>query len=277
MKRTSKITLVFASCFLSVLFLCSTVSFAKTVPKKLVLNHKNLTLYEGETETLQVVSVKPKKASKKVIWKSKKPGVVSVSSKGKVIAKKEGETVIKAISKKNPKVFKSIKITVKKIPQKIEIDQKVEIDQKAEKEFAVNGGMYKFSDSSLMEWKNTLYGLDSYREKGYVVISSKEAFQVLAGGVLVLSPYAETDFETDSLVLIECSLFRACEEKISKFASKFDASGKLCGQVTVQYKRQEDEPGVSYPDVMDDYVIVLRLSKEDAAMIDYFECKIEKM
>lgn len=265
MKRKSNITLVFAICFLSVLLLCSTVSFAKTAPKKLVLNHKNLTLYAGETETLQVISVKPKKASQNVIWKSKKPGVASVSSKGKVIAKKAGKTEIKAISKKNPKVFKSIKITVKKSPQKVE------------KEIKIDGGIYNLSKGDSEGMKSKLYNLDAYRKKGYAVIRSKEEFQVLAGGVSILSPYAETDFETDSLVLIECSLFRACEEQISKFASKFDASGKLCGQVVVQYKRQEDEPGVSYPDVMDDYVIVLRLSKEDAAMIDYFECKVEKM
>lgn len=66
----------------------STVSAEAATMK---LNKKTLTLAVGSTYTLKV-----KKASGKVKWKSSKKSVVSVSSKGKVTAKKIGSAKITA-------------------------------------------------------------------------------------------------------------------------------------------------------------------------------------
>ena len=59
------------------------VSTAKAVAPK--LNKSKLTLYIGSNYTLKV-----KKASGKVKWTSGKKSVATVSSKGKVVAKKAG-------------------------------------------------------------------------------------------------------------------------------------------------------------------------------------------
>ena len=67
---------------------------------------KSVTLTEGQKKQLSV-----KKSWKKVRWKSNKPGIVSVSAKGKVTAKKAGKATVTAkCGKKKQKYL----ITVKK-------------------------------------------------------------------------------------------------------------------------------------------------------------------
>ena len=65
------------------------VSTAKAAAPK--LNKSKLTLYIGSNYTLKV-----KKASGKVKWTSGKKSVATVSSKGKVVAKKAGKAKITA-------------------------------------------------------------------------------------------------------------------------------------------------------------------------------------
>ena len=67
---------------------------------------KSVTLTVGQKKKLSV-----KKSWKKVRWKSSKPGIVSVSSKGKIKAKKAGKATITARSGKKKQKFR---ITVKK-------------------------------------------------------------------------------------------------------------------------------------------------------------------
>ena len=67
---------------------------------------KSVTLTVGQKKKLSV-----KKSWKKVRWKSSKPGVVSVSSKGKIKARKAGKATITARSGKKKQKFR---ITVKK-------------------------------------------------------------------------------------------------------------------------------------------------------------------
>ncbi len=73
---------------------------------KVKLNKKKITLYVGKTTTLKVKGTK-----KKVKWSSSKKSVATVSSKGKVKAKKKGTTTITA--KVGGKKYKC-KVTVKK-------------------------------------------------------------------------------------------------------------------------------------------------------------------
>ena len=66
----------------------------------------SVTLTVGQKKQLSV-----KKSWKKVRWKSSKPGIVSVSSKGRIKAKKAGKATITARSGKKKQKFR---ITVKK-------------------------------------------------------------------------------------------------------------------------------------------------------------------
>ena len=72
---------------------------------------KSVTLPVGQKKKLSV-----KKSWKKVRWKSSKPGVVSVSSKGKIKARKAGKATVTAKSGKKKQKFL---ITVKKSQIKI--------------------------------------------------------------------------------------------------------------------------------------------------------------
>lgn len=67
---------------------------------------KSVTLTEGQKKQLSV-----KKSWKKVQWKSNKPGIVSVSAKGKITAKMAGKATVTAKSGKKKQKFL---ITVKK-------------------------------------------------------------------------------------------------------------------------------------------------------------------
>lgn len=81
----------------------------KSIPKlkvKVALNKKSITLYVGKTQKLKVNGTK-----KKVKWSSSKKSVASVSSSGKVTAKKKGSATITATVGKTK--FKC-KVTVKK-------------------------------------------------------------------------------------------------------------------------------------------------------------------
>lgn len=103
--RTKKIINVFV-CFLMAFILVSGVLFNDNMvyaasPK---LNRKSATLQVGDT-----LQLKLKNTRKKVRWTSGKKSVATVSSKGKVKAKKPGKAVIKA--KCNKKTY-SCKINV---------------------------------------------------------------------------------------------------------------------------------------------------------------------
>lgn len=61
---------------------------AASKPKKITMNKKKITLEVGKTFKLKVKTVKPKKASKAVTYKSNKKSVATVSKKGVVKGKK---------------------------------------------------------------------------------------------------------------------------------------------------------------------------------------------
>ena len=223
---------------------------------------------------MNLSSVKPKKASKAVIFKSRKPKIASVSADGCVLAKKAGKTEILVFSQKDPKVQKSIKITVKKRPKK------------TEKTYILKSGIYKIADEDVGAVQQSLKGLYGIKAKGYEIIPTKEDYKSLKQQLKkngcknsheFLKSFAGTDFKNKSLVIVRCLLFRTYDESIAGVAAKFDSSGKLCGTITVQYKKKEDVPGMAYPQAMEDYIVILEMPKKDAAMIDYFECESVKL
>ena len=74
--------------------------------------------------TLKVKSVKPSKASKKVTWKSSNRKIATVTSSGKVKARKEGTVTITATSKNNPRVKAKCRIKVYKATKTIKLNSK---------------------------------------------------------------------------------------------------------------------------------------------------------
>ena len=84
-----------------------------TAPKatKLMLSASTLTLNRKQTKTLKVTFT-PANADKTVTWKSSKPGVATVSAKGKVKALKKGTTTI-TVTATNGKKKASCVVTVK--------------------------------------------------------------------------------------------------------------------------------------------------------------------
>ncbi len=66
----------------------------------------------GKTVKVSVKSVKPKKASKAVTYKSSNKKIATVSKKGVVTGKAPGKVKITVTSKKNKKLKKTVKITV---------------------------------------------------------------------------------------------------------------------------------------------------------------------
>ena len=70
----------------------SSFAATKTV-KSIKLSNKKITLTVGQSKTLKA-TVKPAGTNKKVVWKSSNKAVVTVSSKGKLKAKKTGTAVI---------------------------------------------------------------------------------------------------------------------------------------------------------------------------------------
>jgi hypothetical protein len=87
----------------------TTAAVPASAAAKPALNKTKLTLTVGQTATLKVKNAAKKETVK---WASKKKAVASVTSKGKVTAKKKGTTVISATLKKAGKTLKC-NVTVK--------------------------------------------------------------------------------------------------------------------------------------------------------------------
>ncbi len=98
----------------ALLFLLLLICMNMTAPAHAATKH--VTLTAGQRKQLSF-----KKSRKKVRWKSSKPGIASVSSRGKVTAKKAGKTVITAKSGKKKQKFL---VTVKKSRIKVIIGGK---------------------------------------------------------------------------------------------------------------------------------------------------------
>ena len=293
MNKQHFFTQFFTFCLICAFFLCPMAVSAKPAPRKLVLNHKELTLSVGESKSLKVISVKPKKASPKVTWKSKKPGIASVSGKGLLLAKKPGKTEIIAVSKKNSSVKKSIKITVKKSvpavpsgestdknPVKAPAPKPTETSKEITSD-SFKSGIHKLGGNSyaLQRTMKDLYG---YGKKGYQTISSKKNLKTLKTNLLkngykdadtLLNPYMDANFKNNSLAFIPTMLFRAYDEQITGYSIAKDHSGKRCCTVTIQYKRLKDDPDMCYATVMDEYLTILELPKTTLSSIDYFNCQ----
>ncbi|MDE6906712.1 MAG: Ig-like domain-containing protein [Lachnospiraceae bacterium] len=284
MNKTRKtIWFVLSICFICMIFTMPVSAKGKSVtkknvPKKIVLNRTELLLYPGEERKLRVEYIKPEKASAKVVWKSKRKAVAAISPKGELKARKQGKTTITAISKKNPKVKAVVKVTVKKRPEKKE----------KECVFKAKRHAYNSSDKWLDVYANINHlepvifrnkedileyvrcarifhvknnkGYDTYDE--VIKMNKREWYKETSG--TFFKAYLNMDFEKESLLVF----FSRCLT-ISSLETKFDANGKLRGIIGFQTIRTRNRGiglGVTAIDT-----VALKISKQDEAMIDYYQ------
>ncbi len=264
MKRKKCIKQIVILHLLGILFFCPTAISARQI----TVNVKKLTLYAGESKNIKVRAVSPSNVSKAVVFKSIKPQVASISAQGRIKAKKEGKTEILVISKKDPGIKTSVKITVKKVPKK------------TEREYLVKGGIHKLSLSEHTVWQQTQKKLYRNGGKGYEIIWSKDDFESLARTLKkngcpdsrkFLQWFNNTNFKKHSLIIMTCSLFQAYDESVAGFSTEFDTFGMLRGTVQIRYKKQDTVPGIFYPQILDNYIVIWKMPKKDAAMTDYFK------
>lgn len=91
------------------------VQAAGSKPVSMTLNMSQKTIDLNSIYQIKVKTVKPKKASKAVLYKTSNSKIASVSAKGIVKGKKEGIAKITIQSKANKKLKKTVKITVKRL------------------------------------------------------------------------------------------------------------------------------------------------------------------
>ena len=250
--RTKKLYILSVLCMLCMFCTLPVAAKGKPQPKKLVLSRKEILLYVGETKRLSVEKVKPQNASAKAIWSSRKSRVATVSPKGLVTAKRAGKTSIVATSKKNPKAVASVNVIVKKRPKK------------AEKECSVTADAYRRKGreaGSIIRSREDLKEIlkDMVRRRNYK--SYRDALRRAPQAA-----YRNMDFEKETLVLL--GTYHK-ETDITSCRTRLDADGKLRAVITIPYKKQIDD-GRPRPTEVVSYILALRISKKDAAMIDEY-------
>lgn len=78
------------------------------------MNQNSILLYEGEKEDVSNVFEKIGEKQPQIIWKTQDKNVVTISSKGKITAKKAGKTKITVVSRKKSKAKSYYKSNSKK-------------------------------------------------------------------------------------------------------------------------------------------------------------------
>ena len=100
-----------------------TADAASIKPKSFTIAISSKQIDVGQKVTVKIKNVKPKNASRNVIWKSSDKTIAKVSSRGVITGVGEGSVKITATSKVNKKLKKSVKIIVKKGDSKTDSDK----------------------------------------------------------------------------------------------------------------------------------------------------------
>lgn len=126
------------------------------------LNKPSLTLYKGKTYTLKA-TVKPKTYNSGIKWSSSANKYATVSSKGKITAKKSGRTVITAQTKNGKKATCIIKVKERKAT-KVKLSRK-SLTLKVGRKYALKATVYPKNTTDTKKW--------TINKKGIVKVSSK--------------------------------------------------------------------------------------------------------
>ena len=144
-------------------------------------------------------------------------------------------------------------------------------NQKAAAENVVKKEMVCKTNGTIYQWKN-----DSWRIKKKTIRTKKEfkKFQTVLKkkqekGLrkMLKKQYAGTNFRKKSIVLVPQLLSPYMNYKYKAMVTKFDAKGKLVGEIQIERSGNMDKPGVSYPAIVKTYVMVVRVPKAQEAMI----------
>lgn len=147
--------------------------------------------------------------------------------------------------------------------------------QKAASETAVKKEMVCKTNGTIYQWKN-----DSWRIKKKTIRTKKEfeKFQTVLKkkqekslGKILKKQYAGINFRKKSIVLVPQLLSPYMNYKYKGMVTKFDAKGKLVGEIQIERSGDMDKSGVSYPAIVKTYVVVVRVPKAQEAMIDYYQ------
>ena len=294
MNQKNRVTwFLFSICVLCMLFAVPAAAkgkktVSKNVPKKIVLNQKEILIYPGEEKKVAVELVKPEEASPDVTWKSKKKAVASVSKEGKIRAKKPGKVVITAVSKKNPKVTAVVKVKVKKRPEKREKECVFEgkihyynsagmkLNEYAMKKspalviFRSRKDIFAYVQEAYEEYYSKMQNKRKYASARGRYESRRRALHGMGSGFM--REYLTMDFEKESLVVF---FDRGCD--VVSLQTKFDETGKLRATAKFRYHPpRQEKPGMLRPGVTDVFATALKLRREDEAMIDYYEFEREE-
>ena len=148
-------------------------------------------------------------------------------------------------------------------------------NQKAAAENVVKKEMVCKTNGTIYQWKN-----DSWRIKKKTIRTKKEfkKFQTVLKkkqekGLrkMLKKQYAGTNFRKKSIVLVPQLLSPYMNYKYKAMVTKFDAKGKLVGEIQIERSGNMDKPGVSYPAIVKTYVMVVRVPKAQEALIDYYQ------
>ena len=266
MKKKRFALLLCTLCLLCLMSALPAAAKAKTAPKKITLSREKIVLYKGESKKLIVEKTKPADASPKVTWTSKNKKVADVSKYGRITAKKPGRTTITAVSKKNPSVKATVRVTVKKSPKKIEkegIAIRVCDLQKRQASFlwARYASCYsfkRFPDVFVVRSQ------EGFREIKKVYADDEDTFRE-AG----LQSYENTDFSQYSLVFLHHPLGYVHVFPDASLSTRFDEAGNLQGIIHLNVESTIKD-GDIVPAVMLDHDMALQIKKSDEAMIDSF-------
>ncbi len=199
MKTVKKLLIAMSMCMVLALCIPSLIpdafgSITAEAATKVKINKKKATLYVGKTIKLKVKGTKSK-----VKWSSNKKSVATVTSNGKVKAKKKGTATITA--KVNGKKYKC-KITVKNktIPIK-----RIELSSTSLQGYVGSTGQLSVTiypanttDDKTVVWSSSNPAIASVDQKGFLVakavgtatIKAKVGKKIATCSITVLSPYS---------------------------------------------------------------------------------------
>lgn len=165
MRSNKRVLIVMLTLILTV-GMSSTSVFAAVQAKSITITTPSLKTYTmdvGKSKTFQV-KVNPSKLSKQVTWTSSQKSVATVTTKGKVTAKKAGKTTITAkAGKKSAKVTVTVQIPVKSL--KIAGKKEISVGDKVQFKASVSPSN---ATNKTIKWSSTNAKAATVSSKGQV-------------------------------------------------------------------------------------------------------------
>lgn len=256
-------TLLLSCCMMLLLGMTATAKPQKA-PRKIVLSHKQVTLYEGQTKRLQVKKVKPSDASCTVRWKSKNPKIVSIDKKGKITALASGRANILAISKKSPRIKAVVKVTVERKPS---IPEYLTAER-----YDISGGVHQMAKKLAKKWKKQ-------NPEKYTLVQSKADFQslkTLFPDASFLSEYKSVNYSKDALLMYPFSVNTEKGCSLDRFYIVKTLSGSsetYTGLLKINCLTES--PTAVEKSI--NYMAVVKISKESIGCIDSLRCELRNV